>query len=336
MRVNEQIQLVNQREGMPTLGDFRLEKTDMPIAKPGQILVRTIYLSLDPYIRKAMRGDHPGHSKLGEGEVVYGRGVCRVMQSQCSEFEAGDYIVAETGWQLCAAIGLEKVVQRIDPAIKPLSAAIGVLGMPGLTAWGSVEHLGKPTLGETLAVSAAAGPVGACVGQLAKLRGARVIGIAGSQEKCDLVVNSYGFDDCVNYKVTGWEGRLKAVCPDGIQVYHDNVGGDFLSAMAKHLDKYARVVMCGRPADYHTSRFSAVGLAPFIVKRAKVMGMVVYDFESDMEKYFKLASNWMHCGALKVKEDRAEGLENTPSHFLKLMRGENVGKSIVAVGPEKS
>lgn len=336
MSVNQQIQLARQREGMPTLDDFRLEKTDMPWPEPGQILVRTIYLSLDPYIRKAIRGDHPGHSMLEQGNVVYGRSVCRVVRSQHDRFKKGDYLVAETGWQLHAAIWPEKVVQHIDPKAGPLSAAIGVLGMPGLTAWGSVEHLGQPTLGETLAVSAAAGPVGACVGQLAKLRGARVIGIAGSQEKCDLVIESYRFDDCINYRVNGWEDRLQAACPDGIQVYHDNVGGSFLSAMAKYLALYARVVMCGRPADYHTRKFSAVGLAPFIVKRAKVMGMVVYDFESDMEKYVKLASNWMHRGELKVKEDRAVGLENAPSHFLKLMRGENVGKAIVAVGPEKA
>ncbi len=336
MSGNQQIQLARQRDGMPALDDFRLVEADIPRPAPGEILVRTIYLSLDPYIRKAIRGDHPGHSVLVEGDVIYGRSVCRVMRSQHDDYHAGDYLVAETGWQQHAAIGPEKVVQRVDPASGPLSTAIGALGMPGLTAWGSVEHLGKPTLGETLVVSAAAGPVGACVGQLAKLRGAQVIGIAGSKEKCDLVTSTYGFDACINYKSEGWEEQFKAICPDGVQVYHDNVGGAFLLTMAKHLALYARVVMCGRPADYHSSTYSPVGLAPFIVKRAKVIGMVVYDFEPDLEKYVRLAFDWMRNGTLKVKEDRTEGIENTPAHFLKLMHGENVGKAIVAVGPEKA
>ena len=321
---------------MPDLDDFKIVETDMPRAAPGQLLVRTIYLSLDPYLRKAIRGDHPGHALLTEGDVIYGRSVCRVVRSQSDAFQPGDYVVAETGWQQHAAIAVDKVVQRVDPADGPLSTAVGPLGMPGLTAWGSVEHLGQPSLGETLVVSAAAGPVGACVGQLAKLRGARAVGVAGSREKCDLVVNTYGFDACVNYKEDGWEDKLSEACPGGVQIYHDNVGGAFLTTMAKHLSLYARVVMCGRPADYHSPTFSAVPLAPFIVKRAKVMGLVVYDYEPDLPKYMRLASDWLREGRLKVKEDRVEGLENTPAHFLKLMRGENIGKAIVAVGPEKA
>ncbi len=336
MGTNVQVQLVRQRDGMPEPDDFQLVETELPRAAPGQLLVRTIYLSLDPYVRKAIRGDHPGHTILTDGDVIYGRSVCRVVRSQSDEYRPGDYLVAETGWQQHAVIDPGKVVQRIDPADGPLSTAIGPFGMPGLTAWGSVEHLSRPSLGETLAVSAAAGPVGACVGQLAKLRGARVIGIAGSTEKCELVKTTYDFDACVNYKDDDWEDQLKSLCPDGINVYHDNVGGAFLSAMVKHLSLYARVVMCGRPGDYHSPSFSGVGLGPFIGKRAKVSGLVVYDYEPDLPKYIRLASVWMREGKLKVKEDRAEGIENTVTHFLKLMRGENVGKAIVAVGPEKA
>ncbi len=336
MSANLQIQLVRQHDGMLEDSDFRCIEAEIPRPAPGQILVRTVYLSLDPYIRKAMRGDHPGHDILVEGDVIYGRGVCRVVRSNHDAYQPGDDLVAETGWQQHAVIGPEKVVQRVDPASGPLSTAIGALGMPGLTAWGSVEHLSKPSLGETLVVSASAGPVGACVGQLAKLRGARVVGIAGSREKCDLVTKTYGFDACVNYKTDGWEEQLKADCPGGVQVYHDNVGGPLLAAMAKHLALYARVVMCGRPADYHSKAFQGVGLGPFIGKRAKVFGMVVYDYESDFDRYIRLATDWTRAGRLKVKEDRAEGLENAPAHFLKLMRGENIGKAIVAVGPERA
>lgn len=336
MTKNLQVQLARQRDGMPTEDDFRVVETDMPRLGLGQLLVRVVYLSLDPYVRKAIRGDHPGHTMLAEGDVIYGRSVCRVVRSDADGYQPGDYVVAETGWQQHAAIGPEKVVQRIDPAAGPLSAAIGALGMPGLTAWGSVEHLSRPTLGETFAVSAAAGPVGACAGQLAKLRGARVVGIAGGPEKCDLVTKTYGFDACVDYKKDGWEEVLKAECPDGISAYHDNVGGPLLSALAKHLALYARVVMCGRPADYHSTSFNGVGLGPFIGRRAKLFGLVVYDYEHDFDRYLRLASGWMRDGRLKVKEDRVEGLESTPVHFLRLMHGKNMGKAIVAVGPERA
>ncbi len=336
MAANLQVQLAKQRDGQLDASDFRIAEAPLPRPDKGQMLVRAVYLSLDPYVRKAMRGDHPGHAVLTEGDVIYGRSVCRVIRSHCEDFQAGDYVVAETGWQQHAAIGLDKVVQRIDPAAGPLSSAIGALGMPGLTAWGSVEHLGKPVLGETLVVSAAAGPVGGCVGQLAKIRGARVIGIAGSQEKCDLVTKTYGFDACLNYKQDGWHDALKAVCPDGVDVYHDNVGGAFLMSMAQHLSLYARVVMCGRPNDYHSPKFDGVGLGPFIGRRAKMFGLVVYDYEPDFDHYLAMASRWLREGRLKIKEDRVDGIEKAPAHFLKLMRGENVGKAIVAVGPEKA
>lgn len=336
MAVNLQVQLAKQRDGTLDASDFRLVEAPLPRPAPGQLLVRAVYLSLDPYVRKAIRGDHPGHDALVEGDVIYGRSVCRVIRSHDDNYKTGDYVVAETGWQQHAAIDASNVVQRIDPAMGPLSTAIGPLGMPGLTAWGSVEHLGLPTLGETLVVSAAAGPVGGCVGQLAKLRGARVVGVAGSTEKCDLVTKTYGFDACVNYKQENWEDRLKTACPKGVDVYHDNVGGSMLMSLAKHLNLYARVVMCGRPADYDSEKFSGVGLGPFIGRRAKLFGLVVYDYEHGLERYLRLASAWMREGKLKIKEDRVTGLEKAPEHFLKLMRGENIGKAIVAVGPEKA
>lgn len=336
MAVNLQVQLAKQRDGMLDASDFRVVEAPLPRPAPGQLLVRSVYLSLDPYVRKAIRGDHPGHEILVEGDVIYGRSVCRVIRSHDDDYKVGDYVVAETGWQQHAAIDASKVVQRVDPVSGPLSTAVGALGMPGLTAWASVEHLGLPTLGETLIVSAAAGPVGGCVGQLAKIRGARVVGIAGSAEKCDLVTKTYGFDDCVNYKEANWEDLLNAACPNGIDVYHDNVGGAMLATLAKHLSLYARVVMCGRPGDYHSPKFSGVGLGPFIGRRAKLFGLVVYDYEHDLERYIRLASTWMREGKIKIKEDRVDGLENAPTHFLKLLRGENIGKAIVAVGPEKA
>jgi len=301
----------------------------------GEFLVRAIYLSLDPYIRKAIRGDHPGHTKLAPGDVIYGRSVCRVVRTRHADVKQGDYLVAETGWQAYAVLTPKKIVQRIDPALGPLSTAIGVLGMPGLTAWASVAHLARPSLGDTLVVSAAAGPVGGTVGQLAKNAGARVVGIAGGKEKCDIVTRNYGFDACVDHKKENWDQALKEACPDGIDIYHDNVGTPMLKALGPHFNLYARVVLCGRPGDYHSGEFEGVGMGPFIGKRMQVKGLVVYDYEHDLARYQRIAATLIREGKLRYKEDHTQGLENTPAYFLKLMRGENIGKAIVAVSPEK-
>ena len=332
---NSQVQLRRQRNGLPDAGDFQLADTPVPEPAEGEFLVRTIYLSLDPYIRKAIRGDHPGHAVLKAGDVIYGRSVCRVVKSRHAEVKQGDYMVAETGWQNCAVLTAKKVVQRIDPALGPLSTAIGVLGMPGLTAWGSVAHVAPPTVGDTYVVSAAAGPVGGTVGQLAKIAGARVIGIAGGKEKCDVAVRTYGFDACIDYKKDDWEQALQAACPNGIDIYHDNVGAPLITVVVKYFNLYAKAVLCGRPSDYHSGEFQGVNLGPFIGKRAQLRGLVVYDYEKDLPHYLRVASGLVRDGRLRFKEDQASGLENTPAHFLKLMRGENIGKAIVAVGPEK-
>jgi len=328
---NVQVQLVDQREGMPLKEDFCIVETDIPKISENQILVRVIYLSLDPYIRKAMRGDHPGHTILIPGSVIYGRSICQIEESKDSKYKAGMFIVAETGWQSYASIYSSQIVQCLDSSFTPLSSALSVLGMPGLTAWGSVDHLGKPKIGETVLVSAAAGPVGGCVGQLAKLRGARVVGVAGSSEKCEIVKNIYGFDSCVNYKKDGWISDLSEACPEGIDYYHDNVGGELLLAVVGQMSLNSRVVMCGRPADYHSKNFIAVQLGPFIARRVKLMGMVVYDYEYDFNRYLKFAKFYMNKGRLTVKEDIVNGIENTPEHFVKLMKGNNIGKAIVAV-----
>ncbi|MDX2144817.1 MAG: NADP-dependent oxidoreductase [Rhodospirillaceae bacterium] len=332
---NQQVQLRRQRDGMPEVADFQMADTPMPQPNDGEALVRSIYLSLDPYIRKAIRGDHPGHRALQPGEVIYGRSVCRVVRSRHADLKPGDCLVAETGWQTYACITPKKIVQRIDPALGPLSTAVGVLGMPGLTAWGSVTHAAAPKIGDTYVVSAAAGPVGGTVGQLAKLAGARVVGIAGGKEKCDVALRTYGFDACVDYKKDGWEQALQAACPNGIDIYHDNVGAPLLSALVKYFNLYAQVVLCGRPGDYHSSEYQGLGLGPIIGKRARMKGLVVYDFENDLPRYLRVASGLVREGKLKFKEDHAEGIDKTPAHFMRLMKGENVGKAIVVVGPEK-
>jgi NADPH-dependent curcumin reductase len=332
---NHQVRLRRQRDGVPEAADFQMADVAVPEPADGEFLVRTIYLSLDPYIRKAIRGDHPGHALLKTGDVIYGRAVVRVVKSRHPEVHQGDYMVAETGWQNYAVLTPKKIVQRIDPALGPLSTSIGVLGMPGLTAWGSVAHVAPPTVGDTYVVSAAAGPLGGTVGQLAKIAGARVVGIAGGKEKCEVALRTYGFDACIDYKKEGWEQALQAACPNGIDIYHDNVGAPLLMALVKYFNLYAKVVLCGRPGDYHSGVFQGVSLGPFIGRRAQLRGLVVYDYEKDLPRYLRVASALVREGRLRFKEDHADGLENTPAHFLKLMRGENIGKAIVAVGPEK-
>jgi len=333
--VNQRIVLKRQSDGMPSVDDFGLAEAPVPTPGDGEILVRAVHLSLDPYIRKAIRGDHPGHRKLDPGDVIYGRSVCRVVQSRNASFKVGDALVAETGWQLVAAIPTSKVVQRIDQSQGPLSAFVGALGMPGLTAWGSVAHLAPPRLGDTFVVSAAAGPVGGIVGQLARRAGARVVGIAGGAEKCRIVTSEYGFDACIDYKTDTWVDDLTAACSRGIDIYHDNVGGPILTKLARLLNLYATVVLCGRPGDYHSATFDGVALGPFIGKRARMKGLVVYDYEPDMPRYMTVASDMIRAGQLRIREDRADGLAATPAHFMKVMRGENVGKALVTVGPER-
>ncbi len=332
---NKQIVLKRQRDGVPAVDDFAVADGAMPQPGPGQLLVRNIYLSLDPFIRKAMRGDHHGYALLNPGDVIYGRNVARVVRSNHPDYAVGDVIVADTGWQQFAAIDGARAGDRIDQTLGPLSTSIGVLGMPGLTAWASVTHLIQPALGSTFVVSAAAGPVGAICGQLAKRAGARAVGIAGSAEKCQLVTRTYGFDACVNYKTNDWEEALKAACPDGIDGYHDNVGGAMLQAVGKQLNHYATVTLCGRPGDYFSSTFTPIQLGAFVGKRAKLKGLVVYDYQQDMPEYLRIAAPLVRDGKLKVKEDHVSGLENAPAHFVRLMKGDNVGKAIVAVGPEK-
>ncbi len=333
---NPQVVLKRQRDGVPAPEDFSFVEGPMPTPGPDQILVRNIYLSLDLFVRKAMRGDHYGYDILKPGDVIHGNNVARVIRSNHPDYKPGDVIVVESGWQHYAAVNANKVVAFVDPMLAPLSTAVGALGMPGLTAWASVTHLIQPTLGSTFVVSAAAGPVGAVTGQLAKRAGARVVGIAGSDEKCQLVTRNYGFDACVNYKKADWEDQLKSACPDGIDGYHDNVGGTMLQAVCKQFNLYATVALCGRPNDYNAGGYTGIQLGPFIGKRARVKGLVVYDYYGDRDTFLSVAAPLVREGALKVKEDHVNGLENAVAHFIKLVKGENVGKAIVAVGPEKA
>ena len=336
---NIQIQLARQPEGEPKVSDFQVAETDIPSPGPGEFLARNIYLSLDPYMRGAIAGRHMGYTRLNQGDLIHGRCLAQVTESKHADYGKGDYIVIESGWQkYCASGGAaQDEVRKIDPNVGPLSASLGVLGMPGLTAWAGVEKLADPGLGDTFVVTAAAGPVGGTAGQLAKAKGCRAVGIAGSDEKCRIVVEEYGFDACVNYKNDNWEEALKEACPDGIDVYFDNVGGPMLDAITKQLNLYGKIVMCGLISQYNRDGdddFKGHNMGPFVGKRAQLLGLVVYDYYHQFDEFLKAAVPLVKQGRLNFHEDRADGIENTPAHFAKLMNGQNVGKAMITIGPE--
>ncbi len=336
---NIQIQLARQPEGEPKVSDFQVAETDIPSPGPGEFLARNIYLSLDPYMRGAIAGRHMGHSRLNQGDLIKGRCLAQVTESKHADYAEGDYIVIESGWQKCCVSdgSAKDEVRKIDANAGPLSASLGALGMPGLTAWAGVEKLADPGLGDTFVVTAAAGPVGGTAGQLAKAKGCRTVGIAGSDEKCRIVTEEYGFDACVNYKNDDWEEALKEACPNGIDVYFDNVGGPVLDAITKQLNLYGKIVMCGLVSQYNRGRdddFKGHNMGPFVGKRAQLLGLVVYDYYDQFDEFLKAAVPLVKQGRLNFHEDRADGIENTPAHFAKLMSGQNVGKAMVTIGPE--
>jgi NADPH-dependent curcumin reductase CurA len=337
---NIQVQLARQPDGTPKVSDFQVVKTELPRLADGQFLVRNVYLSLDPYMRGAIAGRHMGHQRLNQGDVIYGRCVAEVMESRHKDYAAGDYVVLESGWQQYDVSAGEAAddVRKIDPAVAPLSAHLGVLGMPGLTAWAGVEKLADPALGSTFVVSAAAGPVGGTAGQLAKAKGCRAVGIAGSDEKCRIVVEEYGFDACVNYKNRNWTDELRSACPDGIDTYFDNVGGPVLDAITPALNLYGKIVLCGLVSQYNRAEGSAGyghNLGVFVGKRAQLFGLVVYDYTARLAEYHRAAVPLVRAGRLKFHEDRAQGIERAPEHFVRLMTGQNTGKALVVIGPER-
>jgi NADPH-dependent curcumin reductase CurA len=332
--VHRRVVLHRPPRGVPVEEDFRLTESPVPEAADGEILCRVIYLSLDPYLRGAISGRHMGHAPLEPGGLVPGRSVAQVVASRCSGLAEGDYVSIESGWQEYAVVAGASA-RRLDPGPAPLSTALGVLGMPGLTAWAGVLELARPRPGETFVVSAAAGPVGATAGQIARIAGCHVVGIAGSDQKCALVTGELGFDACVNYRRDGWRDQLRAACPDGIGVYFDNVGGDVLAGAIGRLRLYGRVVLCGLASQYNSEVPYGLDVGPVIGRRAQLLGLVVYDYEDRREEFVSRAAAWLREGRLSYREDRSEGLAAAPAAFHRLMSGANVGKSLVVVGPER-
>jgi len=334
---NKKVVLTHAIEGVPKPQDFRVIESTVDEPQDGQILVRHIYLSLDPYQRPAIAGRHSAdRTPLGEGGMPTGETIGQIVTSRHPDFSAGDYVRHFGGWQEFSVVDAASA-GTVDPARAPLSTHLGVLGMPGLTAYASIVKLAKVKAGQTVLVSAAAGPVGATLGQIAMQMGARVSGIAGSDEKCRYVTDELGFDYCLNYKSDDYPASLTEIAGQGFDIYHDNVGGRMLEEALGVLKPYGTVVLCGLMSQYNNpdeAKGLYIGLP--IMKRAVMKGLVVFDYEDRREEFFDLVAPWIRDGKVRYKEDRVAGIENTGAHFSRLMSGRNFGKALVVIGPESA
>lgn len=326
-----EIVLARPALSMPTADDFTVVSREItPPDGDGWLKVRPLYLSLDPYIGARIRGRHMGEAALTPGESLPGFCVAEVEESRDPAFATGDRVVVEAGWADLAWVrtdGARKVSTDIAPSLH-----LSVLGMPGLTAWAGMTQLARTGPGDVLTVNAAAGTVGGVAGQIARNLGGRAIGIAGGPEKCALVVDRYGFDACVDYRRDDWEAQLTTAVGDGSTIHFENVGAGQLAVGIRLLKLYGRVVLCGLADHYHADAGPAVtAIGPIVGKRAQVFGLVVYDFYPRWAEWTDLAEPWVRAGRLTIAEDIGEGLDTAPRQTERLMRGENVGKTLVRI-----
>jgi NADPH-dependent curcumin reductase CurA len=335
--LNRRIVLASRPQGRPAAANFRLETA--PVTEPGagQALCRTIYLSLDPYMRGRM-SDAPSYTNpVQAGDVMVGGTVGQVVRSNLDGLTPGDFVVGYGGWQEYALFGAGEA-RKIDPDLAPISTALGVLGMPGQTAYVGLREIGRPKAGETLVVAAASGPVGSVVGQIAKLRGCRVVGVAGSRDKCAYVTGELGFDACLDHHAPDFADALRAACPAGIDVYWENVGGAVFEAVLPLLNDFARVPVCGLVAWYNATELppgpdrTPLLLRRILVRRLTVRGFIVWDF--DPGDFQDEVGAWIRNGRIRYREDIREGLENAPAALIGLLQGENFGKLLVHVAAD--
>jgi NADPH-dependent curcumin reductase len=329
MARNMQVLLANRPEGWVQESDFKIVANDIPKPRPGEILIENHWLSLDPYMRGRMSAGKSYAAATEIGDVMTGGAVGKVISTQNPKFNEGDYVVGSTGWQLYAT-STGDGLSAIDPDRVPMSAYLGVCGMPGATAWiGLLEHC-SPKAGETVLVSAASGAVGSVVGQLAKMQGCRAVGIAGGPKKCDYAVKKLGFDACVDYKAGNLRDDLKAACPDGVDCLFENVGGEVMDTSLSVLNPFSRVALCGLISGYNlTESYGMKMIRSILVNRVNVRGFIVFDRIDLYQKAVGQLARWVSEGKIKYHETIAEGLENAPRAFIGMLKGENLGKQVV-------
>lgn len=337
--VNRQWILAERPVGEPTDQTLNLVESPLPVAGPGEMLLRIEYLSLDPYMRGRM-SDAPSYAPPVQiGEVMTGGTVARVIASQLDGFEVGDLVLSRSGWQ-DYAVSDGKEVAKLGKAPAHPSWSLGILGMPGFTAWAGLTRIGEPKAGETIAVAAATGPVGATVGQIGKILGCRVVGIAGGPEKCAYAVEELGFDACIDHKSPEFAELLAKACPDGIDVYYENVGGKVLDGVLPLLNPNARVPVCGIISQYNATSLPEGPdrlnwlMAQILRKKLKFQGFIIFDdFGHLYPEFAAQMSGWIECGKIRYREEIIDGLENAPRAFIGLLRGENFGKRVIRVRP---
>ncbi|HMM67604.1 MAG TPA: NADP-dependent oxidoreductase [Dokdonella sp.] len=329
---NRQFKLAHRPVGMVKRSDFELVEAAVRDPAEGEILVKILYLSLDPAMRGWMNEGKSYIPPVGLGEVMRAGAAGVVIASKHPSFSVGDHVVGALGVQEYA-ISNGKGLTRVDPDVAPLPVYLGTLGMPGMTAYFGILEVGELKDGETVVVSGAAGAVGQVVGQIAKIKGCSVVGIAGGADKCRYITEELGFDAAIDYKAEDVKEALKRHCPKGIDVYFDNVGGDILDAALSRLAMHARIVICGAISQYNNTEpvKGPSNYLSLLVNRASMKGMVVFDFASRYGEAVKAMAGWMKQGKLKSREDIAEGFENFPETLLKLFKGENTGKLVLKV-----
>jgi NADPH-dependent curcumin reductase CurA len=329
---NKEIRLASRPTGMPTLANFQIVDSDVPQPKDGEVLVRTLYISVDPYLRGRMREGKSYVPPFKVGQVIENSAVGEVVESRSPAFQPGDIVRGMLGWRLYSVVPAESLV-KIDPRTRPLSLALGVLGMPGLTAYFGLLDIGQPKEGETVVVSGAAGAVGMTVCQIAKIKGCRVVGIAGSDEKNQYLRNELGVDATINYKTDEIKRALQETCPNGVDIYFDNVGGEVSDAVMPLINQAARIVLCGLISLYNLDN-PDVGPRPqryLLVNSALMKGFIITNYMPRFREGVSQLSGWFAEGKLKYTETVAEGFENTPQAFIGLFTGQNLGKQIVKV-----
>jgi NADPH-dependent curcumin reductase CurA len=331
--VNRQITLAARPRGFPRESDFNLVLAPIPTSGVGEFLVQTLYLSVDPYMRGRMNDRASYAPSVQIGQVMVGGVVGKVVESNHAEFAEGAIVEGPLGWQEYA-VSSGKGIRCVDPHLAPISTALGVLGMPGLTAYFGLLDICHPKEGETVLVSGAAGAVGSLVGQIAKIEGCRAVGVAGSDEKIEHLLRDLGFDAGFNYKaVANYVQKLKEICPEGIDIYFDNVGGPLTDAVFLTMNTKARISVCGQISQYNVER-QEMGprlLWKLIEKRAKVEGFLVFDFASRYHEAIQRLAGWLREGRIKYRECFVEGIENAPRAFIGMLKGENIGKQLVRV-----
>jgi NADPH-dependent curcumin reductase len=326
--MNKQVLLASRPKGPVTKDNFRLVETPVPVAGDGQLLVKNHWLSLDPYMRGRM-DEAKSYAKSAElGEVMVGGAVGEVIESRHPKFKTGDWVVGALGWQLYG-ISDGTGMMKIDTAIAPASCYLGVLGMPGVTAWMGLLDLAQPKAGETVLVSAASGAVGSVVGQLAKIHGCRAVGIAGGKAKCDYVVRELGFDACVDHKAGRLHDDLKAAAPQGIDVDFENVGGEIMDTVLRHMNAFSRISLCGLISQYNAEPYGYKNLRSLLVNRIRLQGFIVSDRPQLWPNAIGELAQWLKQGKLKYRESVAQGLESAPQAFIGMLKGENFGKQLV-------